>query len=106
MALHEAFEPLRVVLGESFELHGEARRLMAVRIERGRAADDRVARDRARFTGDTEAHPNARTLGQMLIGLEEGQAIDVTIEEQDSGIYVISAVTLTETSGRQAEPGQ
>jgi len=42
----------------------------------------------------------------LLIGLEEGQAIDVTIEEQDSGIYVISAVTPTETSGRQAEPGQ
>ena len=30
---------------------------------------------------------------QLLNGLAEGQSIDVTIEEQDSGIYVITAVT-------------
>ncbi|RLA31077.1 MAG: efflux RND transporter periplasmic adaptor subunit, partial [Gammaproteobacteria bacterium] len=30
---------------------------------------------------------------QLLMGLAEGQSIDVTIEEQDSGIYVITAVT-------------
>ncbi len=29
----------------------------------------------------------------LLTGLEEGQSIDVIIEEQDSGIYVITAVT-------------
>ena len=29
----------------------------------------------------------------LLMGLSEGQRIDVTIEEQDSGIYVITAVT-------------
>jgi Cu/Ag efflux protein CusF len=29
----------------------------------------------------------------LLMGLAEGQSIDVTIEEQDSGIYVITAVT-------------
>ena len=29
----------------------------------------------------------------LLMELTEGQSIDVTIEEQDSGIYVITAVT-------------
>ena len=31
---------------------------------------------------------------QLLVGLDEGQAIDVTIEEQVGGIYVITAVSL------------
>ena len=35
----------------------------------------------------------------LLTGLEEGQSIDVTIEEQDSGIYVITAVTLAGATG-------
>ena len=30
----------------------------------------------------------------LLMGLDEGQAIDVTIEEQVGGIYVITAITL------------
>jgi len=33
----------------------------------------------------------------LLTGLAEGQSIDVTIEEQDSGIYVITAVTPPES---------
>jgi Cu(I)/Ag(I) efflux system membrane fusion protein len=33
---------------------------------------------------------------QLLVGLAEGQSIDARIEEQDSGIYVITAVTPSE----------
>ena len=33
---------------------------------------------------------------QLLVGLGEGQPINVQIEEQDSGIYVITAVTQSE----------
>lgn len=39
----------------------------------------------------------------LLVGLEEGQAIDVTIEEQDSGIYVITSVTPAEAIDREVE---
>lgn len=39
----------------------------------------------------------------LLTGLEEGQAIDVTIEEQDSGIYVITGV-VTDPSPQKIEP--
>ena len=43
---------------------------------------------------------------QLLMGLGEGQSIDVTIEEQDDGIYVITAVTPAETSVHEPESGQ
>jgi Cu(I)/Ag(I) efflux system membrane fusion protein len=43
---------------------------------------------------------------QLLMGLEEGQAIDVTIEEQVGGIYVITALTPLEAGEQQPGPGQ
>jgi Cu(I)/Ag(I) efflux system membrane fusion protein len=43
---------------------------------------------------------------QLLMGLDEGQSIDVTIEEQAGGIYVITAVTPREAGEPQPEPGQ
>jgi len=42
----------------------------------------------------------------LLMGLDEGQAIDVTIEEQVGGIYVITAVTPLEAGEQQPGPGQ
>jgi len=44
--------------------------------------------------------------GHLLVGLEEGQAINVTIEEQDSGIYVITSVTPAEAIEQQPGSGQ
>ena len=42
----------------------------------------------------------------LLMGLAEGQAIDVTIEEQLGGIYVITRVTLAATGESEPESGQ
>jgi Cu(I)/Ag(I) efflux system membrane fusion protein len=44
--------------------------------------------------------------GNLLAGLSEGQAIDVTIEEQLGGIYVITSVSPVETGERKLESGQ
>jgi len=44
--------------------------------------------------------------GNLLAGLSEGQAIDVTIEEQHGGIYVITSVSPVETGERESESGQ
>jgi membrane fusion protein, copper/silver efflux system len=42
----------------------------------------------------------------LLMGLGEGQAINVTIEEQHDGIYVITQVTPVESDDGEAETGQ
>jgi Cu(I)/Ag(I) efflux system membrane fusion protein len=42
----------------------------------------------------------------LLMGLDEGQSVDVTIEEQVGGIYVVTAVTPIETGEHQPESGQ
>jgi Cu(I)/Ag(I) efflux system membrane fusion protein len=42
----------------------------------------------------------------LLMGLEEGQSVDVTIEAQADDTYVITAVTSNEAGRRQPESGQ
>jgi len=42
----------------------------------------------------------------LLMGLAEGQSIDVTIEEQFGGIYVVTSITPVETGESEAETKQ